>query len=45
MSRQVINDGNGKPVSVLIDYQEWLRIEQPFEGKELNFATPANPLD
>ncbi|MHA4740679.1 hypothetical protein [Dyadobacter sp. MSC1_007] len=45
MSRQVINDGNGKPVSVLIDYQEWLRIEQLLEGKELNFAAPANPLD
>ena len=45
MSRQVINDGNGKPVSVLIDYQEWLRIEQLLAGKELDFAAPANALD
>lgn len=45
MRGEVNNDGNGIPVSVLVDYQERPRIDQLVAGKELTFTAPANPLD
>ena len=40
--KQVVTDEQGNPVSVLIPYPEWLKIEQQLN--EPSLATQAQPL-
>lgn len=40
--KQVVTDEQGRPVSVLIPYPEWLKIEQQLN--EPSLATQAQPL-
>lgn len=40
--KQVVTDEQGRPVSVLIPYPEWLQIEQQLNAPSL--ATQARPI-
>lgn len=40
--KQVVTDEQGRPVSVLIPYLEWLQIEQQLNAPSL--ATQARPI-
>lgn len=40
--KQLVTDEQGRPVSVLIPYPEWLKIEQRL--KEPSLATQGQPL-
>lgn len=45
MTAQIIKDDTGKPISVLIDYQQWLQIEQLLKQGKVKANAPNNPLD
>ncbi|SFW27048.1 hypothetical protein SAMN02927921_00875 [Sinomicrobium oceani] len=45
METQIIKDRKGTPVSVLVNYKDWLKIEQLLERTKIKAEAPENPLD
>lgn len=45
MEKEIIRDRAGNPVSVLMDYRQWLQIEQLLEHQKIKVNAPDNPLD
>lgn len=45
MKAHIIKDRKGEPVSVLVDYQEWLQIDQQLTRVQEKMDAPGNPLD
>ncbi|OJV55344.1 MAG: hypothetical protein BGO31_20660 [Bacteroidetes bacterium 43-16] len=45
MVKEIIRDKAGNPISVLLDYKQWLQIEQLLKQQDLKIKEPANPLD
>lgn len=45
MEKEIIKDKEGNPISVLMDYREWLQIEQLLSHQKIKVNAPDNPLD
>ncbi|WP_124636675.1 hypothetical protein [Taibaiella sp. KBW10] len=45
MIKEIIRDNAGNPVSVLLDYKEWIQIEQVLKQQKVRINPPENPLD
>lgn len=45
MATQIIKDTTGNPISVLVDYRQWLEMEQLLERTKIKADAPENPLD
>ncbi|MFP8894084.1 hypothetical protein [Chryseobacterium sp. EZn1] len=45
MEKEIIKDQEGNPVSVVLDYREWVLIETYLNHQNINFNVLQNPLD
>lgn len=44
MVKEIIKDGAGNPVSVLLSYKEWVQVEQLIGREQRKAGSPENPL-
>jgi len=45
MEKEIIRDNAGNPVSIVLDYKEWLQIEQFLNQKKIDINSSENPFD
>jgi len=45
MEKEIIKDSEGNPVSMILDYREWVLIERFLGNRMTNINPPGNPLD